>query len=275
LFSELSEHLKSQSVSSVDFASTCSDDCDAYISLVEQSKEIPKPIVRDIAGLVNYLGITSSLPLLLSGKQCLGEGDFIKLVRLTVSVSVRYSLLSDLNPNTLESAFYKAAREIRSKRMMKESSAKCLGLAKGILNKLNPKDSTVEENAKQVSLDRAPALWLMTYLANIKQSAKKEVAMDEANLEHIYPVNATTTEWPNKTDLEPYVSRIGNLTILGEKLNRDAGNKSFSSKCKNYYSKSDIALSKGILKYKTWTPAGVEKRAEEMIKLIATVFPGP
>ena len=55
----------------------------------------------------------------------------------------------------------------------------------------------------------------MTQLANSKQSATKEVAMNESNLEHIYPINATTSEWPNKVDLDPYVWRIGNLTILG------------------------------------------------------------
>ena len=154
LFNELSDHLKNHSISSVDFADTCSQDCDAYISLVEQSKEIPKAVAHDIAGLINYLGTTSSLPLLLSGKQCLNEGDFIKLVKLTVAVSVRYSLISDLNPNTLESAFYEAARGIRGKFNMKESSGKCLNVARGILNKLNPKDSIVQENAKEVSLDR-------------------------------------------------------------------------------------------------------------------------
>lgn len=275
LFNELSDHLKSHSISSVDFAETCSEDCDAYISLVEQSKEIPKIVAYDIAGLINYLGITSCLPVLLSAKQCLSEGDFVKLVKLTVAVSVRYSLISDLNPNVLESAFYAAARGIRGKYIMKESSAKCLNVAKEILNALNPKDSIVEEKAREVFLDRASALWLMTQLANSKQSATKEVAMNEANLEHIYPINATTAEWPNKLDLDPYVWRIGNLTILGEKLNRDAANKSYTTKCKGYYSKSEIVITKDILKYKAWTPAELEKRSEVMAKLIISVFPGP
>jgi len=275
LFNELSDHLKSHSMSSVDFADTCSEDCDAYIALVEQSKEIPKVVAHDIAGLINYLGITSCLPVLLSGKQCLSEGDFVKLIKLVVAIAVRYSLISDLNPNVLESAFYAAAREIRGKFLLKESSAKCLNSAKAILNALNPKDSIVEEKAKEVTLDRAPALWLMTQLANSKQSATKEVAMNEANLEHIYPIGAATTEWPNKVDLDPYVWRIGNLTILGEKLNRDAANKSFTAKCKDFYKKSEIVMTKDILKYNTWTPSEVEKRTEEMAKLIISAFPSP
>jgi len=275
LFNELSDHLRTEKISSDQFTESCAEDCDSYISIIEQNKDLPQAATNDVAGLVRYLGVTSSLPLLLSGIQCLNPPDFAKLTKLLVALCVRYSIISDLNPNTLENAFYSVAREIRGKFLLRESSAKCLNVAISILSKLNPTDGIVEEKAKDVVLDRAPALWLMTQLANSRQSTTKEVSVTQANLEHIFPRNANTTDWPNKRDLEPYLWQLGNLTILGEKLNRSAGNKSFTVKCAEYYKESEVVITREILSYASWTPVEVESRTAQLATLITKVFPGP
>jgi hypothetical protein len=274
LFNELKDHLTEKKLSSLDFVEACVVDCDSYISLLDQTT-LPADAANDVAGLIKYLGITSSLPLLLAGLQTLSESDFTQLARNLVSLGVRYSLIGDLNPNTLENAFYAAAREVRRLKSLKppKSSAQCLRETRSILSPLNPTNRLVEEKAMDVTIDRGPALWLMTELANSKQSKTREVSVTNANLEHIFPQNADVAAWPNKDDLIEYVWRLGNLTILSTKLNTKADRKAFSVKVTNYYKKSEIKITKQIGKYPQWTPSEVERRTKEMAKLVVQVFP--
>lgn len=273
LFNELKDHLATKKLSSVEFVEACAVDCDSYISLLDQTS-IPKDARNDVAGLVKYLGITSSLPLLLSGLHSLSDSDFVTLARKVVTLGVRYSVIGDLNPNTLENAFYAAAREIRELKASKtpKSSAQCLRAAKAILAPLQPTDSFVEEKAKNVLVDRSAALWLMTELANSQQSATKEVSVTNANLEHVFPRNADNTAWPNMDQLVDHVWRLGNLTVMSTKLNNQAGRKAFAVKAVNYYKKSEIKVTKAIAKYTQWTPKEVEDRSSKLANLIVREF---
>jgi hypothetical protein len=273
LFNELKIFLKDKKLSSIEFADSCSIDCDFYVALVDQTKDVPKTARNDIAGVVRHVGITSSLPLLLAGLQCLKDSDFAALARTVAVLSVRYSVLADLNPSTLESAFYEAARQIRANDDAKEPSPKILQTALAILTKLNPSDAIVREKAKEVTLERGPAVWIMGEVANYLQTKTNEVKVHEANLEHVFPRNATLTQWPNKAALEPYIWRLGNLTVLGENFNRSASNKAYALKSNNYYAHSELSITKSLVaKYTAWTPADVEIRSAEIAELMNHVF---
>src|SRR5712692_2204762 len=113
---------------------------------------------------------------------------------------------------------------------------------KYVLAKLNPDDSIVEANAKELELTRRQALWTVTILANSKQSRTKEIAVDNANLEHIFPQNPDPSDWPNRSALEPLLWHVGNLTVIGTKLNRQAANRGFLRKRENSYKNSEIKL---------------------------------
>ena len=273
LFTELKHHLSQKRLTSNEFMDACVTDCDSYISLLDQTG-IPKEANNDVAGLIRYLGITSSLPLLLSGLQSLSDNDFIKLARIVVSLSVRYSVIGDLNPNTLENAFYAAARKIREMKAMTppQSSKQCLNAAKSILAPLNPLNFYVEQRAQEVLIDRASALWLVTAIANSQQSVTKEVGISNANLEHIFPQNADAINWPNHLDLTDSVWRLGNLTILSTKLNNQAGRKAFAVKTQNYYKRSEIKITKQIAQYSKWTPTELEKRSKKIAQLLVGTF---
>jgi hypothetical protein len=227
-----------------------------------------------VEGLAKNLNATSSLPLLLAGLSCLNENDFVKLAELVIALVVRHSVLSNLNPSNLENALYEAARELRGKKSTNEKSARCLAAAKEILAKINPADATVHENAKDLELNRGQSVWLMTNLAKSMQSTTNEIGFDRVNLEHIFPINAGG-EWPNRKNLAPYVWKIGNLTVLGTKLNNDAKNKGFAEKCKTYYSISEITMTRELTKYTQWTESEINMRGEELVKKMTQVWVGP
>jgi Protein of unknown function (DUF1524). len=97
--------------------------------------------------------------------------------------------------------------------------------------------------------------------------------MNKANVEHIFPQNAGAA-WPNRTQLQPYVWHIGNLTILGKRINAKAQNKSFADKCKDHYSKSEVVMTRELLNVgRAWDEATIRSRAEKLAKLLVKHWP--
>jgi len=271
LYSEIKEHLVSQSITSIKFAQSCADACEYYIKLLEVDKSLPKEAKGDIEGLVRYLGVQNSLPLLLAAQQCLTQSDFVKLVRIATNLYVRHTLIGNQNPLELETTFYDAAREIRAQVGSQVSSSRALQAAKSAIKKVNPSDALVEEKFADLILTKSEASWLMVHLANAQQSKTKEIGMDKSNIEHVFPQNAGT-DWPNRDSLEPFIWHVGNLTVLGKRLNGKAQNKSFSDKCKEYYSKSEIMMTKELLKESTWDVGVIQKRAKTLAKIAIQIW---
>ena len=271
LYSEIKDHLAANTITSVDFAQSCAEACEDYLKLLEIDKSLPKDSLRDVEGLVRYLGIQNCLPLLLAAHKCLNDSDFTKLVKAATALYVRHTLIGNQNPLELETAFYDAAREIRAQTASKVSSSKALQAAKAKLTKLNPTDSLVEEKFQELMLSKSEASWFMAQLANAQQSKTREVGMDKANVEHIFPQNADK-EWPDRAKLEPFIWHVGNLTILGKRINNKAQNKSFADKCKEHYSKSEIKMTKDLLNETTWNEGSIRNRAKALAKIALQVW---
>ncbi len=265
LYSEIKTHLETKQITSLDFAQACSDACEDYLLLLDVDKSLPKDAQRDVEGLVRFLSAQNSLPLLLSGHQSLTDSDFTKLVKVAASLYVRHTLIGNQNPLDLETVLYDAAREIRAQISSKVPSAKALAAAKAKLNAINPADALVQQQFEELYLSKSEAGWFMTQLANAQQSKTKEIGMDKANVEHIFPQNAGV-EWPDRAKLEPFIWHVGNLTILGKRINAKARNKSFADKCKDHYKTSEIVMTQELLKYTTWDEATIRARAKTLAK---------
>ncbi|MEO6112520.1 MAG: DUF262 domain-containing protein [Nitrospiraceae bacterium] len=272
LYSAIKKNLEQKMLTSVDFAEQCADECEAYVELLDVNVSLSPQALADLEGLVKYLGFASAPPLLLAGYRCLNASDFAKLLAALVTAYVRYGLIGNQNPTDLESACFEAARAIRARSESNETSAKQLQAAKAILKRLVVSDTIVEDAAADLILERSQAVWLMTRLANKLQSATKEVGMDRANLEHVFPQNAGAA-WPNRADLEPLIWHIGNLSILGNRINRKAQNKSFADKCSLHYSKSEIKMTKDLLSYSQWDEKAIKRRAKTLAKQITQLWP--
>jgi len=271
LYSEIKDHLAKNKTTSIYFAQACVEACEDYLKLIEVDKSLPKDASKDVEGLVRYLNVQNSLPLLLSAYKCLNDSDFTKLVKSAVSLYVRHTLIANQNPLELETAFYDAAREIRAQTDSKVASSKVLKAAKAKLTRLNPADSLVEQKFEDLLMSKSEATWFMMQLANAQQSKTKEVGMDKANVEHIFPQNAGTA-WPSRANLEPFVWHVGNLTILGKRINNKAQNKSFSDKCKEHYSMSEIKMTKELQKETSWDETTIRKRAKALAKTATQIW---
>ena len=270
LFREIKDKLTTNKVKSVKFADECSTECELYATLLDLDEKALGQARKNVRGLVRYLSVSSSLPLLLSGLKCLSASDFVKLSRMAVGLAVRHSVFANLNPSDLESAFYMAARSIRQDHTKKKDSAKCLSGAKTILAKYDPSDDQVESGAQNLLLTRSQGVYLLTGVANAMQSTTSEVGVDDANLEHIFPLHPSS-DWTNVKELEPYKWHLGNLTVLSSRLNREAANSGFSTKLK-HYAKSELKVTQHLTALSDWNRAAVLSRAALLAKTVTKAW---
>lgn len=272
LFAEIKKKLETENLDSVSFSELCAEECETYVALLDNDIPCADTIKSNLEGLTKYLDVGNCVPLLLAGYKCLNPSDFGKLLRIVLITYVRYQLVCRQDPLVLESAFYRAAREVRSAKQNNQTSAKILVIARDILKEVSVSDAEVKKSARTLELDRSEAQWILTQIANSLQSTTKELKMANCNLEHILPVKPSS-EWGDVTDFATLTWNIGNLTILSEKLNRAAQNKNFKTKCENYYSKSEVKMSKDLCKVASWTRAQIETRAGALGAEITKLWP--
>jgi len=113
-------------------------------------------------------------------------------------------------------------------------------------------------------------------LANHLQSRTKETKINDSNIEHIYPQSPKEIEWGgrgNQETLSQYLWHIGNLTMLGRRLNREAANSEFEIKRRHYEGKSELLMAKEIAKsYDKWDENTIKDRAKRLAKLAVEVW---
>lgn len=92
----------------------------------------------------------------------------------------------------------------------------------------------------------------------------------QVNIEHIMPEE--NQQWPETSEYhDDYLWRLGNLTLLSGKLNRQISNKPFNDK-KKLYKESVIALNKELMNYTEWNKLTIEKRQEILADLALKIW---
>jgi len=272
LFTALKDHIEKQGIKSLEFAQTCSDECDLYINLVTANKQHLGNAAPYIETLVDKLGFELSLPLLLSAHALVTPVDLEKITRWLLVFVTRYSIILGLDSSGMESTLYSLAREIRGLQ-----PTAILPHIKETLTRKAPNDqqmAAIKIEGEDLQFDQDDAVYLVSRLATHMQTKTKELALWNANLEHVFPKNPSA-EWTDKEkeELEPYLWHIGNLTMLGTKLNGNIGNAGFATK-KPYYAKNtELDMTQKIAnKYQTWNVATILQRAKEIIPLIIEIW---
>jgi len=89
-------------------------------------------------------------------------------------------------------------------------------------------------------------------------------------VEHVLPRNPTHAYWLERFDVSErleWINRLGNLALLNNRKNPQAGNRPFPEKVKYYFEKkSDFSLTQELSQYEDWTPAVVEERHKKLVK---------
>ncbi len=106
-------------------------------------------------------------------------------------------------------------------------------------------------------------------LQEIMQNEDPEIAINNPSIEHILPLEPN--KWGFKReDIQDFVNKIGNLTILTESDNNRLGNETLETKIREVYSKSHFRINKEIeKKWREKFSQDPKKAIEERSKKIA------
>ncbi len=138
-----------------------------------------------------------------------------------------------------------------------------------------------------------PILILVEYFVSDDPKPKR-IQMNDFHVEHILPQKPTlSSQWVkdfSEEERELYTHSLANLTLLGGTKNPQASNKDFKEK-KEIYMGHAVKLGKDkrdrekpfrvmtcykmtidVAQYTEWTPKSLEKRKEELIKIIESVL---
>lgn len=228
------------------------------------------PLAREQVRVLNLLGVKQFKSLALSTDRNLPE-SLQDLLRFCMLISVRYTIISDLNPSELERVYNEVAvrmerREISTTGQIREA------LREVAVSDEDFRDAFSRRSIAASGRSRKVVRYLLCAME--RQLGHPDV-MDEtcaATIEHILPENLTISweEAFNHDQHERFVHRLGNYTLLDPSRNRDLGNLSFQEKLAGFQ-QSGYRMTARI-SAPEWTPSTIEARQREMAGWAATVW---
>jgi uncharacterized protein DUF262/uncharacterized protein DUF1524 len=271
LFTALKEHIDENELKTLDFAKICAEECDRYLELLRARKEELDGAAPYINTLVNELGFEVTLPLLLSAHSVLETSGLERVVKWLLVFVTRYTIFLSLDPSGLENTMFSLAKDIR-----KLPNGKILSHIKATLVRKAPDNAQLEamkvDGDDFLLIEQSDAVYIVSRIANYLQSNTKEISLNESNLEHIFPKNPAA-EWKKAEELEPYLWHLGNLTMLGKRLNGNAANAGYSVKRAYYEKNTELEISKRVAAdFQTWGKMAIEKRAKQILPLITKIW---
>jgi hypothetical protein len=200
--------------------------------------------------------------------------EIAKSFRIVANFSFRYFIIGNQSPGNLERETGKIALGIRDGNITTSDD-----IADAFLS-INP-DKDFRSAFTLASVPRSRARIARYILAKIENhiSPKKEKSVNPddktVTLEHILPQNfgkIWNSYFSKGYDPADYVDRIGNLTLLTQKINSDAADKSLPDKQQIAFNLSDLLLNFELMKPSKWGETEIESRQDSLAKIALEVW---
>jgi len=185
------------------------------------------------------------------------------------NLTFRYSIICAKGTGNLETAYARASSAMRKP----DSKMKDV---KDLLLNIWPNDDEFKSSFKEKTLSTPRIIkYLFAKLEVVTSKDKSLIPNPETlSVEHILP-KKPGAKWPPKVRstefLKEHISKIGNLTILTEPMNRDCESREFSYK-KTIYKNSKYKLTRELCKISDWSESEIEKRQVELAELAVSIW---
>ncbi len=221
---------------------------------------------------VNILDVSQCYPLLLIAKLKLAETEFTKLLRDLVTISFRYNTIGGLNPNELERVYGKASVAIYKGEVLTSNEVFTKYLKEVYLDDNSFKN---DFKSKQINTNKYNQLvkYILSKLEIQFGGIELELTNKNLTIEHILPENPND-EWASEfqnVDIQDYIFRIGNLTLLESAKNKYADRKAFEEK-QAIFVTSNFKLSNEATNYSTWNVSSISNRQLNMANKAASAW---
>lgn len=240
------------------------DTADLYIGLQDPNSEFWSDNfeIKKYLGELKLYQIKQTNSLLIAAFKNLNKEYFTKLVKYCSIISFRYNVIGGLNPNEQEEIYNKIAREISLNKTFNIQSLQPIYVLDN-----NFENDFSTKQFKNTTRNHKIAKYILSKIELYKYGNEINPESDNYTIEHILPESADES-WGDFFDEEinRCVYRLGNLTLLEKKLNREADVLNYENK-KAVYLKSNSELTKEIVEnYDTWNENKLAARQKELAK---------
>ncbi len=228
------------------------------------------PVAKEQVRILNLLGVKQFKSLALSTGRKLPD-SLQDLLRFCVLISVRYTIIGDLNPSELERVYNEVAVNIE------RGTLRTTGQIREALREVAVSDEDFRDafSRRTIAASGRSKKVVRYILCALERQLGHPDVKDEtcaATIEHILPENLGNS-WEaiySHDQHERFVNRLGNYTLLDPSRNRDLGNLPFPDKLAGFQ-QSGYKMTSRITATE-WTPDQIEARQREMAGWAATVW---
>lgn len=240
------------------------DTADIYLAIQNPEDEFwkDKPEIRKSLKELKLFQIRQINSLFLSALRNLEVENFKKLAKICSVISFRYNIIGGLNPNAQEDVYNTVALKILSNKRFEVADFQTI-----YVSDLNFENDFSTKEFKNTTRNHKIVKYILSKIEVYQHRNEIDPESDLFTIEHILPENADDT-WGNFTfeEINRSVYRIGNLTLLEKKLNREADQKAYVEKIA-LFAQSNSELTKTLPdNFNTWNEDKLAARQRELAK---------
>ena len=205
--------------------------------------------------------------------------DVPRIAHLCESITVRHSIVGEKSTNRLEVIYAEICKALRNSRGTLEEIFDREELS-AYLREI-PSDTEFIHKLENMEVLSITPAWreILTQINSRLGTGETRVeSPNRVHVEHILPQNPRATvlteSYVSMEEAAQLVPRIGNLTLLSGRKNREASNKPFSAKRANYAA-SEITMTQQLANYESWSTEQIQDRSKELAAMAAEVYPHP
>jgi len=271
LFKSIKKAIKSQ-VEAIQLLNDLDVNVTIYASFSNPYSEIWNSTQSNLISDLNILDVSQCYSLLMTAYDKFSEMEFNKVLRDIVAISFRYNTIGGQNPNELERIYGKASVSI-----YRGETTTARDLFENYLKVAYIDDNSFKNDFLNKVLNTQKYNTLVKYILSKLEvqygGTEPEVNSNSLSVEHILP-ERPDEHWLEKfanVEVDNYIYRLGNLTLLETSKNKEADRKSFNEK-HLIFETSSYKLSKEQINYNDWNAQNISNRQKDMANKAATVW---
>lgn len=247
-----------------------------YAALCNPNDTFWKPEEQILLEKLSLFNVRQSLAMLMACYQKFGEDKrdtFTQILKTVVIISFRYNIICNLPIPDQEKIYHQIAYQI-SEGILENKQSIIQALTDIYPNDNIFKNALREKELKTTnSRNRKIVKYILLQLE--KQISGKEFDIESINynIEHILPENPSENwDYIKENNQDKYIYRLGNMTLLEKKANRNLGNKSYSDKMKIYKDSYFQITSVIPENYEQWDEKAINSRQTHIAKIAVSIW---
>lgn len=232
---------------------------DIYMALKNSSDDLwqNNSDIQENISLLNIFGLKQPTSMLMAAYINLSQEQFVRVLKDSIIISFRYSVICGKNPNEVERVYNDVAMQITHNKNYVRDTLKKIYVADDEFN-VAFETKIFPENSKNNKIIK----YILGKIEHFKGGRSAELDSETETIEHIYPQNPN--DYWDDDDMSSLTYRLGNLCLLEKRLNKDIENQSYKIKIEAYKKSSFVTTASIAEYYEEWTQNSIQQRQKQM-----------